>query len=265
MSKILSIFNQKGGSSKTTSTLNIATALAKEGNKVLLIDNDGQGNSTYICLDIDEDDFDEQGHGTIHELLTDKNVKASDVLYKSNFEGIDIIPATVDHVYTDMRIMAAMDNNRILLKKLSEIKQNYDYIVIDNPPSISLSVYNSLMASDIVIAPVEASVFSAKGLKNLINLITDINDNREGSSKLKLLTFMAKVDNRKKVKNINTKKVLEQALGDAFIKEQSISMNTAYIDSLEDGETAVTWNKDNIGKTEYANLTKLILKKLEER
>lgn len=265
MSKILSIFNQKGGSSKTTSALNIATSLAKENNKVLLIDNDGQGNSTYICLDIDEDEFDEVGHGTIHELLVDKNVKASDVVYKSNFEKIDVIPATVDHVYTDMRIMAAMDNNRILLKKLSEIKQNYDYVVIDNPPAISLSVYNALMASDVVIAPIEASVFSAKGLKNLINLIGDINDNRDNADKLNLLTFLAKVDNRKKVKNVNTKKVLEEVLGNSFIKEQSISMNTAYIDSLEDGETAITWGRDNIGKTEYPNLTKIILEKLEEK
>lgn len=262
MSKIISIFNQKGGSGKTTSALNIATALAKKG-KTLIIDNDGQGNSTYISLDINEDEFDEKGHGTVHELLTDKSVKALDVIYASNFDNIDIIPATVDHVYTDMRLMAAMDNNRILVKKIEEIKRDYDYIVIDNPPAISLSVYNSLMASDVVVAPIEASVFSAKGLKNLINLISDINDNRSDNDKLKLLTFLAKVDNRKKVKNINTKKVLEQVLGDSFIKEQYISINTAYVDSLEDGETAITWSKDNVGKTEYTKLTEVILNKLE--
>ena len=262
MSKIISIFNQKGGSSKTTSALNIATVLSKKG-KTLVIDNDGQANSTYICLDIDEDEFDEKGHGTIHELLTEKSVKASDVIYKSNFDNIDVIPATVDHVYTDMKLMAAMDNNRILLKKIEEIKKDYDYIVIDNPPAISLSVYNSLMASDAVIAPIESSVFSAKGLKNLVNLIEDINDNRTSDNRLKLLTFLAKVDNRKKLKNVNTKKVLEQVLGDYFIKEQYISMNTAYVDSLEDGETSITWSKDNVGKTEYKKLTELILEKLE--
>lgn len=263
MSKIISIFNQKGGSSKTTSALNIATVLAKKG-KTLLIDNDGQANSTYICLDINEDEFDEKGHGTIHELLTDKTIKASDVIYKSNFDNIDAIPATVDHVYTDMKLMAAMDNNRILVKKIEEIKAKYDYIVIDNPPAISLSIYNALMASDVVVAPIESSVFSAKGLKNLVNLIDDINDNRGNElNKLKLLTFLAKVDNRKKVKNANTKKVLEQVLGSAFIKEQYISMNTAYVDSLEEGETTITWAKDNVGKNEYTKLTELILEKLE--
>lgn len=262
MSKIISIFNQKGGSSKTTSALNIATVLAKKG-KTLLIDNDGQANSTYICLDINEDEFDEKGHGTIHELLTDKTIKASDVIYKSNFDNIDAIPATVDHVYTDMKLMTAMDNNRILLKKIEEIKKDYDFIVIDNPPAISLSVYNSLMASDVVVAPIEASVFSAKGLKNLISLIEDINDNRTSDNMLKILTFLAKVDNRKKVKNANTKKVLEQVLRDSFIKEQYISMNTAYVDSLEEGETTITWAKDNVGKNEYTKLTELILEKLE--
>ncbi len=260
MSKIISIFNQKGGSSKTTSTLNIATVLASKG-KTLIIDNDGQGNSTYIALDLSEDEFDEKGHGTIHELLTNKAVKASDVIYSSNFNNVDIIPATVDHVYTDMKLMAAMDNNRILMKKLEEIKDDYMFIIVDNPPAISLTVYNALMASDVVIAPMESSVFSAKGLKNLVDLIQDINDNRD--RKLKLLTFLAKVDNRKKVKNVNTRKVLKSVLGDSFISEQYISMNTAYIDSLEDGATAITWSKDNVGKTEYKKLTDLILNKLE--
>ncbi|EOU1140642.1 ParA family protein [Clostridium perfringens] len=261
MGKIINIFNQKGGSAKTTSALNIATELAKIG-KTLIIDNDGQGNATYICLELNEDEFDEKGHGTIHELLIDRKVKAEDVVYQTVFENLDIIPATIDHVYTDMQLISAVDNNRVLMKKLKGFKDNYDFIIIDNPPAISLSTYNSLMVADVVVAPIESSVFSAKGLKNLVELMEDINDNRD--KKLKLLTFMSKVDNRKKVKNIQTKNVLESVLGDAFIKEQHISVNTAYVDSLEDGETAVTWKKDNVGKQEYKNLTRLILDKMED-
>ena len=260
MSKIISIFNQKGGSAKSTSTLNIATALALQG-KTLVIDNDGQANTTYIMTGMDDDEIEESGYRTIHELLTEKDIKASDVIYKTNFDNIEIIPATIDHVYSDMKLMTALDNNRVLSKKLNEIKDMYDYIIMDNPPSISLSTYNSLMAADVVVAPIESSVFSAKGLKNLINLIADINDNRE--NKLQLLTFLSKVDNRKKIKNINTKKVLEDVLKDSFIKEQHISMNSAYVDSLEEGETSITWKKDNIGKKEYIKLTNLILEKLE--
>ena len=91
------------------------------------------------------------------------------------------------------------------MKMFEEIKDEYMFIIVYNPPAISLTVYYALMASDVVIAPMESSVFSAKGLKNLVDLIQDINDNRD--RKLKLLTFLAKVDNRKKVKNVNTRKV----------------------------------------------------------
>ena len=260
MCKIISVFNQKGGSSKTTSALNIATELSKRG-KTLLIDNDGQGNSTFIALDIEEDEFDEKGHGTIHELLTDKSVKACDVVYQSNFENVDIIPATIDHIYSDMKLLSTIDNNRILMKKLEGFKEQYSYIVIDNPPAISITTYNSLMISNVVVAPIETSAFSAKGLKNLINLVEDINDSRE--DRLRLLAFLAKVDNRKKVKNTQTKKILKEILKDDFITEH-ISLNTCYVDSLEDGETAITWTKDNIGKQEYAKLTTEILNKMEE-
>ncbi|WP_283689185.1 ParA family protein, partial [Clostridium perfringens] len=170
MGKIINIFNQKGGSAKTTSALNIATELAKMG-KTLIIDNDGQGNATYICLELNEDEFDEKGHGTIHELLIDRKVKAEDVVYQTVFENLDIIPATIDHVYTDMQLISAVDNNRVLMKKLKGFKDNYDFIIIDNPPAISLSTYNSLMVADVVVAPIESSVFSAKGLKNLVELM----------------------------------------------------------------------------------------------
>lgn len=260
MGKIISIFNQKGGSAKSTTALNMSTVLAKS-RKVLLIDNDGQANTTYIALDMDDDELEKRGHGTIHELLTDKTITANDVIYRSVFNNIDIIPSSIDHIYSDMKLITAIDNNRILSKKLKTLKNNYDYIIIDNPPAISLSTYNSLLCSDVVVAPIECSVFSAKGLRNLINLISDINENRDID--LKLITFLSKVDNRKRVKNIRVKNILEKTLGDSFIKSQHISLNSAYIDSLEDGETVITWRKDNVGKKEFENLTKLILDRME--
>lgn len=279
--KIISIFNQKGGTSKSTTTLNIATALTYMEEKIfskspkfmgrdfkenpikcLVVDNDGQANSTYILLDgKDDDDLEHEGFKTINDLFTDKACNIKDVIYPSKFKNIDILPSSIDHVYTDMQIITVVDNNRILLKKLNQVKNDYDFIIIDNPPSISLTTYNSLMCADCIVAPVESSVFSAKGLSNLISLIADMNSSRD--SKLRMLAFLAKVDNRKAVKNVITKKALEAAIGDSFIKTNHISMLSVYADTLEDFETAITTRYSNIGCKEYTNLTKDILERME--
>ena len=259
MAKIITVFNQKGGSSKTTSTLNIASALSKKG-KVLILDNDGQANATFIALGLDDDELEKRNIKTIHELLTNKKIEAKDVIIQSKIKNVDIIPASIDHIYSDMKLIYMMDNIRILPKKLKRIESNYDFIIIDNSPSIGLSTYNSLMVADIVVAPVETSVFSAKGLNNLINLLKDINENRENL--LKLVVFLAKVDNRKKIKNIKIKRVLEDKLGKFFIKDNYISMNTAYIDPFEDGKTIDLWKESNV-KQEYEILTEDILNYLK--
>lgn len=269
---ILSIFNQKGGSSKSTTVLNMATALTykseeilgtTEKPKVLIIDNDGQANTTYICLGKNDDELIEEGIMSINDLMIKREMTVKEVICKTEFENVDIIPSTIDHIYTDMQLVSVMDNNRILKKKLEAIYDEYDFILIDNPPAISLTTYNALMAADCVIAPIESSVFSAKGLNNLIDLVEDMNETRE--DKLGLLTFLTKVDNRKGVKNIKAKKALENALGDKFIREQQISLLSVYTNALESGETAITYaRKSDKGSNEYVNLTKLVLEKINK-
>ena len=148
-------------------------------------------------------------------------------------------------------------------KKLEDIYDDYDFIIIDNPPAISLTTYNALMAADYVIAPIESSVFSAKGLNNLIDLVENMNETRE--DKLELLTFLTKVDNRKGIKNERAKEVLISTLGDKFIAEQQISLLSLYTNALESGETAITYaRKSDRGYDEYINLTKIILERVNK-
>lgn len=267
---ILSVFNQKGGSSKSTTVLNMATAITykpletlgeeKEA-KVLIIDNDGQANTTFISLGKNDDELIDEGVVSINDIMVKKGVNTKDAIYHTEFKNVDIIPATIDHIYTDMQLVSVMDNNRILRKKLEEIYDDYDYIIIDNPPAISLTTYNALMAADCVVAPIESSVFSAKGLNNLIDLVDDMNETRE--TELKLLSFLTKVDNRKGIKNERARVALENALGDKFINNQQISLLSLYTNALEAGETAITFaRKSDRGSDEYVNLTKLVLEKI---
>ena len=267
---ILSVFNQKGGSSKSTTVLNMATAITykpletlgeEKDAKVLIIDNDGQANTTFISLGKNDDELIDEGVVSINDIMVKKGVNTKDAIYHTEFKNVDIIPATIDHIYTDMQLVSVMDNNRILRKKLEEIYDDYDYIIIDNPPAISLTTYNALMAADCVVAPIESSVFSAKGLNNLIDLVDDMNETRE--TELKLLSFLTKVDNRKGIKNERARVALENALGDKFINNQQISLLSLYTNALEAGETAITFaRKSDRGSDEYVNLTNLVLEKI---
>lgn len=269
---IISIFNQKGGCAKTTSALNIATALAyypqettgKKELKVCIIDMDSQANASYIALNMNDDEIEEKGYITIDKMMLDREYCVKNNAIPSNFKNIDIVPATIDHAFTDMQCMHQIDNNRILEKRIGDAIYKYDFIIIDNPPAISICTFNSLMASDYVVAPIESSMFSVKGLRNLINLIGQINESRK-DKEVKLITFLAKVDNRRKIKNNRIKRTLERVLSDSFIKDTHISMSSVYIDSLEDSQTAVTWAKKNVGKKEYIALTKAIINKIEGR
>lgn len=269
---IISVFNQKGGCAKTTSALNIATALTyypeetteKKEVKVCIIDMDSQGNSSYIALNMGDDEIEEKGYITIDKMMLDRQYSVKNHAIATNFKNIDIVPATIDHAFTDMQCMHMIDNNRILEKRIGDAIYKYDYIIIDNPPAVSICTFNSLMTSDYVLAPIESSMFSVKGLRNLINLVSQINESVK-DKEVKLITFLAKVDNRRKIKNHRIKKTLERVLGDNFIKNTHISVSSVYIDSLEDSQTAVTWDKKNNGKKEYVALTKAIIDKIEGR
>lgn len=269
---IISVFNQKGGCAKTTSAINIATALTyfpeetigKKECKICLIDMDSQANTSYIALNMNDDEIEEKRYITIDKMMLDREYSVKNHAIATNFKNIDIVPATIDHAFTDMQCMHMIDNNRILEKRIGDAIYKYDYIIIDNPPAISICTFNSLMASDYVLAPIESSMFSVKGLRNLINLVSQINESVK-DKEVKLITFLAKVDNRRKIKNHRIKKTLGRVLGDNFINTTHISMSSVYIDSLEDSQTAVTWDKKNNGKKEYIALTKAIIDKIEGR
>lgn len=272
--KIISVFNQKGGVGKTSFTLNFATTLTyfskevmnKEEVKVLIIDNDSQSNATFILSNglLDDAISENKNIITIEQILKDRALTIHKSAVTSKFKNIDVICSTVDHASTDLKIMYEPENTDILRKRIDGAIGLYDFILIDNPPQIGLSTLNSLSCSDYCIAPIEGSVFSVKGLNNLVGLIRDINEAKVKKEPLKLITFLNKVDNRKKVNIVRVKKTLERLLDTAFIKNEHISLSTASSDCFEEMETCMTFKKSTTNKKEYIALTKSILTRMEE-
>ncbi len=171
MAKIISLVNQKGGVGKTTTSINLSAALGKLGKRVLLIDMDPQSNAT-TGLGLNSNDF----KNDIYELITGK-CEVKKAIKKTKFHNLSIIPATINLAGVDVEFVKMMledkefQQNMQLKLKLDEIRDNYDYIIIDCQPSLGLGTMNALVASDSVIIPVQCEFFALEGITQLLNSI----------------------------------------------------------------------------------------------
>lgn len=165
MGKIVAIFNQKGGVGKTTTSINLSAGVAKLGKKVLLIDLDPQGNSTS-GLGLDKDSFE----NTVYDVLSN-NVDVEDVLAESSAEGVTLLPSNSDLSGIEVELAREGDWEEILKFKLESIKDDFDYIFIDCPPSLGILSVTGLIASDSVIIPIQCEYYALEGVSQLFKTI----------------------------------------------------------------------------------------------
>ncbi len=164
MGKIISVANQKGGVGKTTTTVNLSTILAKRGKKVLLIDADPQGNASS-GLGVDK----EVELSTYDLLVNDASVK--DMIQDTMIKNLKVCPSNISLAGAEVELVPMMSREQRLKEKLSHVKDEFDYIMIDCPPSLGLITLNSFTASDSVLIPVQCEYFALEGLGQLLNTI----------------------------------------------------------------------------------------------
>ena len=173
MCKVIAVTNQKGGVGKTTTTANLGVGLAMKGKRVLLIDADAQGDLT-ICLGYhDPDRFEDTLTTILKQVIEDELVDPFDAVIH-NEEGIDLIPCNIELSGMEVSLVNVMGREYILRQYLDQIKDEYDYILIDCSPSLGMVTINALTAADSVLIPVEAEYLPAKGLEQLIRTICKI-------------------------------------------------------------------------------------------
>ena len=164
MGKIVSVANQKGGVGKTTTTVNLSTILAKRGKKVLLIDTDPQGNATS-GLGIEK----ESDLSTYDLLITD--VAAEDIIQETGIKNLYISPSNMNLAGAEVQLVSMMSREQRMKEKLDVIKDKFDFILIDCPPSLGLITLNAFTASDSVLIPVQCEYYALEGLGQLLNTV----------------------------------------------------------------------------------------------
>ena len=178
MVKVIAVANQKGGVGKTTTAVNLAACLAKEGRKVLLIDSDPQGNATS-GLGFDKRDVKK----CIYDALINE-VPMADTLKHTAYENLDVIPATIQLAGAEIELVSLMNREGRLKNALERIKHDYDYVIIDCPPSLGLLTINALTAASSVMIPVQCEFYALEGMTMLMNTIQLVQRNVNPALKL---------------------------------------------------------------------------------
>lgn len=183
MGRIIAIANQKGGVGKTTTSINLSACLADNGKKVLLVDIDPQGNATSGVGII------KQGlENTVYDLFLDECV-LSECLEQSVVDNLNVLPSNVNLSGAEIDLIGVDDREFILKNELDKIKDLYDYIIIDCPPSLNVLTVNAMVAADSVIVPIQCEYYALEGLSQLIHTINLIQERINGDLEIDGIVF----------------------------------------------------------------------------
>jgi chromosome partitioning protein len=246
--KIITIANNKGGVSKTTSTFNLAYALAHFNKKVLMYDNDPQSSLT-IYMGLNPLDL----TLTAYDIISGK-CNTKDAILTTDNKNIDIIPSSIELSAGEIQIISTMGREFILRNQLETIKDEYDYILIDNTPSLGILTINSMMASDYIIAPLEPSFLGLKGMSILASTIDQV---KTMNTKLELMGVLITMFNSR---TIHHQEVVSEIQSKYPIFKSFIKRSIKFSDSCLACRSIIDYaGEDFDGSQAYINLAKEVI------
>jgi chromosome partitioning protein len=245
--RVLAFANQKGGVAKTTSTLNLAAALAEQGLKVLIVDMDPQGNLT-MSQGLNPD--------AIERSMFDVLVHRLPIEHVIQDAEVDLAVSSIDLAGAELALSSMIGRERALEKALLPVKEKYDYIIIDTPPSLGLLTINALVAADGVIVPVQCEYLSLRGLVQLENTLSMIRENLNPN--VSIVGILPTMFDRRTLHTREAVEILEENFGDLVFKTR-IKKTIRYAEAPVKGSSVLKYDPSGSAAEAYRHLAKEVL------
>jgi chromosome partitioning protein len=252
-SLIISVANQKGGVGKTTTALNISSALALMGKSTLLIDTDPQGHSSLSCVK-EPSQYDK----SLYELLVSHDKRIKEFIITSTIPGLEIIISKISMAKLEPTLLGQIDGHYRLRDVLAPIRRKYDFIIVDTPPTLGIITLNALVASDSILIPIQSSYLSLEGSDDLLETIDKIK--KVANPNLHILGILITLHDRrtnlgkdvvKKIRKVFGRKVFRTIISKSVKLEES----PAYRESI------FTYAPNSVGAAQYKKAAKEIIRR----